>query len=414
MINNSKFLVINSGSSSLKFSLYEMPEEKVLINGYIEKIGQIDSFWTLKINDQKIEHNGVLKNHNDALKIMLKELVENGIIDDLSEIKGVGHRILHGGEYYSDSVAIDEDVLRHISKLTKLGPLHMNSEITGIKAIKKLMPDVVQVAVFDTAFHQTMPIQNFIYPVPFDWYKKYGVRKYGFHGTSYKYLTGTMQEKLGKKNINLIICHIGSGASICAVRNGKSYDTSMGLTPLDGLMMGTRSGSIDPSLIDYISKSIYKDIKDITNILNTESGLLGISGYSDFREIEQGIKNKDSKCKLAFNIYKNSIVKYISQYYFELDGKVDAIVFSAGVGENSIGLRKAVVERLSIPMNIKLDEDKNNDIARFKNEQSGIITTSDSNIPVYVIPTNEEIMILRDTYNISKNLKNNKQKYLKR
>lgn len=414
MSNNSKFLVINSGSSSLKFSLYEMPEEKVLINGYIEKIGQIDSFWTLKINDQKIEHNGVLKNHNDALKIMLKELVENGIIDDLSEIKGVGHRILHGGEYYSDSVAIDEDVLRHISKLTKLGPLHMNSEIAGIKAIKKLMPDVVQVAVFDTAFHQTMPIQNFIYPVPFDWYKKYGVRKYGFHGTSYKYLTGTMQEKLGKKNINLIICHIGSGASICAVRNGKSYDTSMGLTPLDGLMMGTRSGSIDPSLIDYISKSIYKDIKDITNILNTESGLLGISGYSDFREIEQGIKNKDSKCKLAFNIYKNSIVKYISQYYFELDGKVDAIVFSAGVGENSIGLRKAVVERLSIPMNIKLDEDKNNNIARFKNEQSGIITTSDSNIPVYVIPTNEEIMILRDTYNISKNLENNKQKYLKR
>ena len=402
MNNDEKYLVINAGSSSLKFSLYNMPEEKELINGYIERIGLNDSCWTLKIEGNKIEHKGSLKNHTDALKIMVKELIDNKIINDISEIKAVGHRILHGGEFYSESTIIDEDVLKHILDLTKLGPLHHPGEIAGIKAMQKLMPETPQIAVFDTAFHQTMPDYNYMYPVPYEWYTKYGVRKYGFHGTSHKYLTEVMQEKLGKKNVNLIICHIGSGASISAIKDGKCYDTTMGLTPLDGLMMGTRSGAMDPSIIEYIKKSTNMGVEEITDLLNKKSGLLGISGHSDFRDVEAGVQKNDYKCKLAYHLFRDRIVKYIAEFYFELDGKVDAIIFSAGVGENSFGLRKAVVDKLSGPMSINLNEEANNNIARFKQYQSGVITTNDSKIPVVVIPTNEEIMILRDTYKIAK------------
>ena len=402
MNNDEKYLVINAGSSSLKFSLYNMPEEKELINGYIERIGLKDSCWTLKIEGSKIEHKGSLNNHTDALKVMIKELIDNKIINNISEIRAVGHRILHGGEFYSESTIIDEDVLKHILDLTKLGPLHHPGEIAGIKAMQKLMPETPQIAVFDTAFHQTMPDYNYMYPVPYEWYTKYGVRKYGFHGTSHKYLTEVMQEKLGRKNVNLIICHIGSGASISAIKDGKCYDTTMGLTPLDGLMMGTRSGAMDPSIIEYIKKSTNMGVEEITDLLNKKSGLLGISGHSDFRDVEAGVQKNDYKCKLAYHLFRDRIVKYIAEFYFELDGKVDAIIFSAGVGENSFGLRKAVVDKLSGPMSIKLNEEVNNNIARFKKYQSGVITTNDSKIPVVVIPTNEEIMILRDTYRIAK------------
>ena len=397
-----KYLVINGGSSSLKFSLYSMPEEKELINGYIEKIGAKDCFWTLKINGEKITHAKELKNHTEAVEIMMKELIDNNIISSVDEIKGVGHRVLHGGEFYSDSVLIDDEVLNNIIDLTKLGPLHHPGEIAGIKAMKKSLPEVPQVAVFDTAYHQTMPEENYKYAVPEEWYEKYSVRKYGFHGTSHKYIAATMIEKLNKKDANLIICHIGSGASISAVKDGKCYNTTMGLTPLDGLIMGTRSGSIDPSIIEYVVKSTGKTVEEVTQDLNKKSGLLAICGKNDLRDIEDLIASGDKKAKLAIDMFANSIIKYIADYYFELEGNVDAIVFTAGVGENDIALRKQIVDKISNPLNIKLDEKRNDSIARFRSEREGIITTDDSKIPVYVVPTNEEIMILRDTYRLSK------------
>ncbi len=397
-----KYLVINGGSSSLKFSLYSMPEEKELINGYIEKIGAKDCFWTLKINGEKITHAKELKNHTEAVEIMMKELIDNNIISSVDEIKGVGHRVLHGGEFYSDSVLIDDEVLNNIIDLTKLGPLHHPGEIAGIKAMRESLPEVPQVAVFDTAYHQTMPEENYKYAVPEEWYEKYSVRKYGFHGTSHKYIAETMIEKLNKKDANLIICHIGSGASISAVKDGKCYNTTMGLTPLDGLIMGTRSGSIDPSIIEYVVKSTGKTVEEVTQDLNKKSGLLAICGKNDLRDIEDLVASGDKKAKLAINMFANSIIKYIADYYFELDGNVDAIVFTAGVGENDIDLRKQIVDKISNPLNIKLDEKRNDSIARFRSEREGIITTDDSKIPVYVVPTNEEIMILRDTYRLSK------------
>lgn len=397
-----KYLVINGGSSSLKFSLYSMPEEKELINGYIEKIGAKDCFWTLKINGEKITHAKELKNHTEAVEIMMKELIDNNIISSVDEIKGVGHRVLHGGEFYSDSVLIDDEVLNNIVDLTKLGPLHHPGEIAGIKAMRESLPKVPEVAVFDTAYHQTMPEENYKYAVPEEWYEKYSVRKYGFHGTSHKYIAETMIEKLNKKDANLIICHIGSGASISAVKDGKCYNTTMGLTPLDGLIMGTRSGSIDPSIIEYIVKSTGKTVEEVTQDLNKKSGLLAICGKNDLRDIEDLIAAGDKKAKLAIDMFANSIIKYIADYYFELEGDVDAIVFTAGVGENDIDLRKQIVDKISKPLNIKLDEKRNDSIARFRSEREGIITTDDSKIPVYVVPTNEEIMILRDTYRLSK------------
>ena len=397
-----KYLVINGGSSSLKFSLYSMPEEKELINGYIEKIGAKDCFWTLKINGEKITHAKELKNHTEAVEIMMKELIDNNIISSVDEIKGVGHRVLHGGEFYSDSVLIDDEVLNNIVDLTKLGPLHHPGEIAGIKAMRESLPEVPEVAVFDTAYHQTMPEENYKYAVPEEWYEKYSVRKYGFHGTSHKYIAETMIEKLNKKDANLIICHIGSGASISAVKDGKCYNTTMGLTPLDGLIMGTRSGSIDPSIIEYVVKSTGKTVEEVTQDLNKKSGLLAICGKNDLRDIEELIAAGDKKAKLAIDMFANSIIKYIADYYFELEGDVDAIVFTAGVGENDIDLRKQIVDKISKPLNIKLDEKRNDSIARFRSEREGIITTDDSKIPVYVVPTNEEIMILRDTYRLSK------------
>ena len=249
-----KLLCVNAGSSSLKFQLFEMPEEKVLISGYIEKIGFEDSFWNTKINGEKIRGEKYLKNHTEAVDVMLDELLKHHAVESLDEIKGVGHRVLHGGEKYSDSVLIDDTVVQDIKDLTKLGPLHHPGNLAGIAAMQKALPNVPNVAVFDTAFHQTMPAVNYMYPVPYEWYEKYGVRKYGFHGTSHKYITETMKKMLGKDDVNLIICHVGSGASISCIKDGKCYDTTMGLTPLDGLMMGTRCGSIDPSIIETVIK----------------------------------------------------------------------------------------------------------------------------------------------------------------
>ncbi len=396
-----KILCVNAGSSSLKFQLYEMPEEKVLISGYIEKIGLEDCFWNVKINGEKIRSERYLKDHNEAVAVLIEELLKNKVVTSLDEIKGVGHRVLHGGEIYSNSVVITDEVVKDIEELTKLGPLHHPGNLAGIRAMREALPTVPNVAVFDTAFHQTMPEENYIYPVPYEWYEKYAVRKYGFHGTSHKYITQTMQERLGKENINLIICHIGSGASIVAVKDGKCYDTTMGITPLDGLMMGTRSGSIDPSILEYVCKESGKDIKEITNDLNKKSGLAGITGYSDCRDVEKSALEGDHKAILALNMYCNRIAEFIGKYYLELNGIVDRIIFTAGVGENGNYVRKEVINRLA-PLGITIDDEMNDKIASFKDIHEGVISKEDSTIKVEVVPTDEEIMIVRDTYEFSK------------
>ena len=394
-----KFLCVNAGSSSLKFQLFEMPEEKVIISGYIEKIGLEDSFWTTKVNGEKIKGAKYLKDHNAAVDVLLNELVEHKAVKSLDEIKGVGHRVLHGGEKYSDSVLIDDEVIQSIKDLTKLGPLHHPGNLAGIEALKKVLPDVPMVAVYDTAFHQTMPRENYMYPVPYEWYLKYGVRKYGFHGTSHKYITTVMQKKLKKEKVNLIICHIGSGASISAIKDGKCYDTTMGITPLDGLMMGTRCGAIDPSILEYVCKESGMSIGDVTNELNKKSGLLGVSGFSDSRDVEEAAAKGDDRAQLALTMYNDRVAKYIADYYIELNGKGDAIVFTAGVGENGIEAREDIINRLS-PLGIEIDKKTNGEIAGFKDKHEGVISSKKSTVPLWVVPTNEELMIIKDTYEI--------------
>ena len=392
-----KVLCVNAGSSSLKFQLYEMPEEISIISGYVEKIGAKDSFYTIKHDGNKTETKKISGDYPQKLRAMLEELINYGVVKDLSEIRGVGHRVLHGGEKYSDSVVITKEVLKDIKNLTKLGPLHHPGNIAGIKAMQEALPEAVQVAVFDTAFHQTIPKVQYMYPVPMEWYKKYGVRKYGFHGTSHKYITQLMSQKLGKEKVNLIICHVGSGASITAVKDSKSYDTTMGLTPLDGLMMGTRSGSIDPSIIKYMIDESGMTYAEIDEALNKKSGLLGICGFNDNRDVEQAIQNGNEDARLALDMYVDRIDRYIAEYYIELGGKVDAIVFTAGVLENGAETRESIIEGLE-PLGIKINHEVNSAIASFKEITSGVITTEDSTVPVYVEPTNEEVMITRDAY----------------
>ena len=394
-----KLLCVNAGSSSLKFQLFEMPEEKVIISGYIEKIGAPDSFWNTKINGQKIRGERYIKDHREAVAVLIEELLKYKVVESLDEIKGVGHRVLHGGEKYSDSVLIDDEVIESIKALTKLGPLHHPGNLAGIEAMKEALPNVPMVAVYDTAFHQTMPKENYMYPVPMEWYEKYGVRKYGFHGTSHKYITGKMKEILGEDDVNLIVCHIGSGASISAIKNGKCFDTTMGLTPLDGLMMGTRSGAIDPSIIEYVCKESGMDVSEVTNALNKKSGLLGIAGVADHRDVENGMAEGNENCKLANDMYIQRIVNYIAEYFVKLNGEVDAIVFTAGLGENAREFREEILNKLAC-LGIKIDAEGNMKIASYKDKHEGIISSEDSKVKVYVIPTDEEIMIIKDTYEL--------------
>lgn len=400
-----KYLIVNAGSSSLKFSLYEyeMSEAKEVVNGYIEKIGNKDSFYTLKYNQKKSEKSKVIMNHKEAVETMIEELLENQFLSSLEEIEGIGHRVLHGGEFYSESVLITEEVLDNIRSIIPLGPLHLPGEIDGIESMGACMPeDILQVAVFDTAFHQTIPRDNYMYALPYSWYEENKVRKYGFHGTSHKYITEQMQEYFGKKNVNLIICHLGSGASLSCIQAGKCVNTSMGLTPLDGLIMGTRCGSIDSSIIEYICKEKGLTVEEVTTILNKQSGLLGIAGENDFRDLQKMANDGDDRANLAIQMLKNSIVNYIAQYYFELGGDVDALIFTAGIGENNMGLREEIVNSISLATNVDIDKEANNNIARFKDNQRGIISTENSKFKVMVIPTDEEYMILKDTVDVCK------------
>lgn len=387
-----KILSVNAGSSSLKFQMYELPQEEVLISGVFERIGMNDSLYTIKINGNKIKKEAILNNHNDAVKILINELFENKVIKELDEIKGIGHRVVHGGDKYAKSTIITEDVINTIDELSSLAPLHNPANLMGIKAFKKEVPNALSVAVFDTAFHQTMPITSYLYAIPYEWYEKYGVRRYGFHGISHDYLTNVLKETLNNDKPNLITCHLGNGGSISAIKEGICYDTSLGFSPNAGLVMGTRCGDIDANLIPYIMKKTNKTLDEVMNDLSKQSGYLGVSGVSsDSRDIEEGIKNNDERCLLAQNLFVKRVIEYIGKYYLEL-GKVDAICFAGGIGENSISTRKQIIEGLKC-LGINLDAEANNIRGEFK-----LITTNDSKIPCYVIPTDEEVMIARETY----------------
>lgn len=389
-----KVLSINAGSSSMKFTAYEMPEEKILISGYIERIGIKGSFYTLKYNDEKIEKTVEVKDHKQAFQIIVDELKNYNIVESLEEIKTMGHRVVQGGSYFNKSVIVTDDVINKIEELSPLAPLHNPAALIGIKAAQEVFPNALQVVVFDTAFHQTMKEEKYLYALPYEWNEKYNVRRFGAHGTSHKFVSMRANEILKKNDTKLIICHIGSGASISAVKNGICINTSMGLTPNAGLIMGTRCGDIDATIIPYMIRK-GMSVDEIDSIMNKQSGLLGISGRSsDARDIVEGCKNNDERSILALNMFADRVVDYIAKYYFEMKG-VDAIIFTAGIGEKSAYFREQIMKRLDV-IGIYLDEKINNEC--FGTEE--IISTKDSKIPCYVIPTDEELMIAKDAYNL--------------
>lgn len=388
-----KILTVNAGSSSLKFTLFEMPEEKAIASGLFEKIGLNGSSYTIKYNGEKITKEYDLKDHSVAVKKLMDELIALGIIKSLDEIEGVGHRILHGAQEFSEPTVLNMDVVQAISKYNELGPLHNPANLMGATSFIEALPNVINVGVFDTAFHQTMNEEEFLYPVPFEWYQDYGIRKYGFHGTSHKYIWKFMSEVLGS-SAKIISCHIGNGGSLCAIRGGKVVDTTMGFTPLAGIMMGSRSGDIDPSIIPFIMKKLNKSADEIITMLNKNSGLLGVSGVSsDSRDVEAGANEGNERCALAERMYAQKIANFIAMYNNLLDG-ADAIVFTAGVGENSITMRKMIIERIH-SLGVATNDELNNVRGEFKK-----ISTDESRIALYVVPTNEELMIATDTYNI--------------
>lgn len=390
-----KILTINAGSSSMKFSVIELPEEKELINGYFQRIGLDNSFYDVKINGEKLHRDIELPNHLVALECIKKEIVELGVVSDLSEIDGIGHRLVHGGEKYKESVIIDDEVLATCEKFKKLAKLHMPAMLSCIDASKEAFPNTPMVAVFDTAFHQSMKPVNFMYALPYDWYTNYGVRKYGFHGTSHRFINREISNYLNRNDLKVISCHIGSGASICAIDSGKVIDTSMGFSPITGIMMGTRPGDVDPSVIQYIMDEAGMSLDDVMTVFNKKSGLEGICGKSDSRDVEDGIKAGDERCILAQDMYTWKIANYVAMYNNMLNG-ADAIVLTAGLGENSIQTRIDILNKLE-SLGIKIDLEANNFRGEFRK-----ISTEDSKIPVYVIPTNEELMIALDTYELVK------------
>ncbi|MEA2066223.1 MAG: acetate kinase [Thermotogota bacterium] len=391
-----KILVINCGSSSIKYKLIEMNNEKVISEGLLERIGIDGSRLKHKKNSEEFVVNKDVKNHKEGLEMIVETLTDekSGVIKNLSEIDAVGHRVVHGGERFASSVKITDEVIKEIQANAFLAPLHNPPNIQGIKAAMELLPDVIQVGVFDTAFHQTMPSKSFIYALPYEYYEKFKIRRYGFHGTSHRYVAKRMAKLLGMdiKKSKLITVHVGNGASIAAVKNGKSFDTSMGLTPLEGLVMGTRSGDIDPAIVTFLQEQLDFSPEEVNNLLNKKSGMLGLTKgkFSDMREIEEKAMENEETCKLAHDIYEYRIAKYIGAYAAAMNG-VDAIAFTAGVGENSPYLRSNVVNKYLGYLGVKLDEEANNCRACEK-----IITTPDSHVKVLIIPTNEELVIARD------------------
>ena len=391
-----KILAVNAGSSSMKFQLFEMPEEKVLVSSTFERIGLDKSFYSIKVNDEKTKKEAVLLNHEDAVRLFLKDLLDNKIINDLNEISCVGHRIVHGADKYNKSVLIDDEVISDIEKCIPLAPLHNPAGILGIRAIKEALPKAQNVAIFDTAFHQSMEDVAYLYPVPYEWYTNYGVRRYGFHGTSHQYISNRISSILGTDKFKAIICHLGNGASITAVENGKCVETSMGITPVAGIPMGTRCGDIDPSIVEYVMRTSGKTIDEVMTDLNKKSGLLGVSGVSsDSRDIEEAIASGNTRALLAHNIYVRKITSFIASYYCILGG-ADVIAFTAGIGENSIDTRKDIMNALK-PLGVVIDEEANK-----VRSVERLISDKDSKIKCYIIPTNEELMMAREAYELSK------------
>ena len=389
-----KILSINAGSSSLKFSLFNMDDESVIANGVFERIGIDGSCYTIKFKSEKITQEVDLPTHLEAVNILLEKLLALGIIENLYEIHGVGHRIVQGKDIFKESVVVNDEVMTKLESIKDFAPLHNPANMLGIEAFKKALPDAVQVAVFDTAFHQTMDEEAYLYAVPYKWYEQYGIRKYGAHGTSHRYIALQVRKLLGTSEYRLISCHIGNGGSITAIKDGKCVDTSMGFTPLAGIMMGSRSGDIDPSIIPCVMEQEGKNAGEVIDDLNRRSGLMGLSEFSsDMRDVIAKCSENDKRCIVAKNKYVRRIVDYIAQYYVLLGG-ADAIVFTAGVGENNALIRKEICQKLEC-LGVKIDDEINNDSNRTKK-----ISTSSSKIAVYVIPTDEELMIARDTLNL--------------
>lgn len=391
-----KIMSVNAGSSSLKFSLFEIETETLIASGYFEKVTIPGSFFNIKFNGEKIYEEVEMPNHTVAVEVMLDRLIKLGIVSSLDEIEAVGHRLVHGGDKYNKSVIITDEVMADLEKYADLAPLHNPANILGVNAVKAALPNVPMVGVFDTAFHQTMDETSFMYPVPYEWYTDLMVRKYGFHGTSHCYISKQIPRILEKEDYKAIICHLGSGGSLSAVENGKCIDTTMGFTPLAGIMMGTRSGDIDPSIVTYVASKTGKSADEVMNDLNKKSGFLGLSGKSnDFRDVNEGRLAGDERCTLAINKYVKTVVDYIAQYYVELGG-ADIIVFTAGLGENACPVRKMIMEKLAC-LGVTINEEAN-EVRGEEIEISG----PDSKIKVWVVPTNEELMIAQDTYELVK------------
>ena len=390
-----KILVINCGSSSLKYQLIDNETEEVLAKGLCERIG-IDGRLTHCVSGKdKMVLEVAMADHKAAVKLVLDKLVDStdGVLSSLSEIDAVGHRIVHGGEFFNKSVVIDDDVIAKITECNDLAPLHNPANLIGIAACKTLMPNTPMVAVFDTAFHQSMPPEAYLYGIPYKYYEDYKIRRYGFHGTSHSFVSKRMAEILGKpiEDTKMIICHLGNGASICAVDGGKSIDTSMGLTPLDGLVMGTRSGSIDPAIVEVLCNKLYKSTGEVINVLNKESGIYGMSGVSsDFRDLVDAVGTGNAKAKIALDVFCYKVIKFIGSYVAAMGG-VDAIVFTAGIGENNIEVRELICDKLGY-LGAYLDKEANN----IRGEEREI-STPESRVKLYVVPTNEELAIAKET-----------------
>ena len=396
-----KVLVINCGSSSLKYQVLDMTDESVLAKGLVERIGMDGSVINhTKTGEDKVVNEVPMKDHKDAIAQVLAAIQDpaHGVVSDMAEIGAVGHRVVHAGEMYAESVLIDDTVIKALEECVELAPLHNPPNLLGIAACRELMPSTPMVAVFDTAFHQTMPAESYIYAIPYEYYEKYKIRRYGFHGTSHKYVAERAAAMLGKSlsDLKLITCHLGNGASVTAIKNGKVVDTSMGFTPLEGLVMGTRSGDIDPAIVTYIREKENLPLGEANNILNKKSGVLGVSGVSsDFRDIEAAVEEGNERAALALRMFAHRVKHYIGAYIAEMNG-VDAIIFTAGVGENDISMREIICSDLE-NLGIKLDPIKNK-----VRGQETVINTDDSKVSLLLIPTNEELMIARDTFNLAK------------
>ncbi len=390
-----KILVLNCGSSSLKYQFLDMNTEEALATGLCERIGIDGKHKYKNAKGEKVEIDPELKDHTDAINSVLEMLTnaETGVIKDLSEINAIGHRVVHGGEEFATSVIITEEVKAALEKCSELAPLHNPPNLIGIQVCEKLMPGVPQVGVFDTAFHQTMEPAQFLYALPYELYEKHQVRRFGFHGTSHFYVSNRVADIMGKniEDLKIISCHLGNGASVTAIKGGKSIDTSMGFTPLEGLVMGTRAGDMDPAIIDYVMRKENLTIKEATNLLNKESGVFGVSGVSsDFRDIEDAVANGNERAKIALDMFEYRVAKYIGAYAAAMNG-VDAIVFTAGLGENGVEARASILKNLTF-LGVKCDNERNN--VRGKETE---ISTADSTVKAFVIPTNEELVIARDT-----------------